>query len=297
MKNMCVITHTILGILYVFVHLTPDNALFYVRLLPARHQFIWPSPLIYNKLLNKTRWYPSGFCHLLWRRHSRGYITGVIRRGLSLNAFIREQITIGLLKAILRSFRGVILISLKRNTATWGQKWWRQFTPLRSILLHITFTIPKILRAYFRRNRKLLKFLAQSANYSIERYFTEALGIDGGYTGGIYCIHFSLRSMQALPQGSLFNVHSHLHALVPAGIMIAHHFLKTCPTSVPKYSEFTTLPVLKPAWRFKIGKSHPYPPLTAFERPPRTKKNLLDALDFGEYCETQFFDCPIETNQ
>jgi|SRR3972149_7320781 len=117
----------------------------------------------------------------------------------------------------------------------------------RSILLHITFTIPKILRAYFRRNRKLLKFLAQSANYSIERYFTEALGIDGGYTGGIYCIHFSLRSMQALPQGSLFNVHSHLHALVPAGIMIAHHFLKTCPTSVPKYSEFTTLPVLKPA--------------------------------------------------
>ena len=85
--------------------------------------------------------------------------------------------------------------------------------------MHITFTIPKILRAYFRRNRKLLKFLAQSANYSIERYFTEALGIDGGYTGGIYCIHFSLRSMQALPQGSLFNVHSHLHALVPAGIM------------------------------------------------------------------------------
>jgi len=89
----------------------------------------------------------------------------------------------------------------------------------RSILLHITFTIPKILRAYFRRNRKLLKFLAQSANYSIERYFTEALGIDGGYTGGIYCIHFSLRSMQALPQGSLFNVHPHTHALVPAGIM------------------------------------------------------------------------------
>ena len=33
--------------------------------------------------------------------------------------------------------------------------------------LHITFTIPKILRAYFRRNRKLLKLLVQSANYSI----------------------------------------------------------------------------------------------------------------------------------
>src|SRR3990170_9102087 len=109
MKNMCVITHTILGILYVFVHLMPGNALFSVHLLTARHQLIWPSPLIYNRLLNKTHWYPSGFCHLLWRRHSRVYITGVIWRG---------QITIGLSKAVPRSLRGVILISLKRNTAT-----------------------------------------------------------------------------------------------------------------------------------------------------------------------------------
>ena len=76
--------------------------------------------------------------------------------------------------------------------------------------LHITFTIPKILRAYFRRNRKLLKFLVQSANWTIEKYFTGATEIEGGYTGGIYCIH---------SQGSLFNYHPHLHALVPAGIM------------------------------------------------------------------------------
>src|SRR3989337_2632241 len=77
--------------------------------------------------------------------------------------------------------------------------------------LHITFTIPKILRAYFRRNRKLLKFLVQSANWAIEKYFTEALRIEkGGDTGGIYCIH---------SQGSLFNYHPHIHALVPAGIM------------------------------------------------------------------------------
>ena len=76
--------------------------------------------------------------------------------------------------------------------------------------LHITFTIPRILRAYFRRNRKLLKLLVQSANYSVERYFTEALGIEGGDTGGIYCIH---------SQGSLFNVHPHTHALVLGGIM------------------------------------------------------------------------------
>ncbi len=52
--------------------------------------------------------------------------------------------------------------------------------------LHITFTIPRILWAYFRRNRKLLRFLVQSANWTIEKYF------------------------QLSP---------HLHALVPAGIM------------------------------------------------------------------------------
>jgi len=51
---MCVITHTILGILYVFVHLMPGNALFSVHLLLAGHQFIWLSPSTYNRLLNKT---------------------------------------------------------------------------------------------------------------------------------------------------------------------------------------------------------------------------------------------------
>ncbi len=76
--------------------------------------------------------------------------------------------------------------------------------------IHITFTIPKILRAYFRRNRKLLKFFIQSAHYAIEKYFKEALVMDDGYSGGIYCIQ---------SQGSLFNYHPHSHALVPAGIM------------------------------------------------------------------------------
>jgi len=55
----------------------------------------------------------------------------------------------------------------------------------------------------------------------------------------------------------------------------------------PKTGCSSPLPVVKPAKRFKIGKSHPYPPLTALERPPRTQKrlkNLLDTLDFGEYC-------------
>ncbi len=69
---------------------------------------------------------------------------------------------------------------------------------------------PRILRAYFRRNRKLLKLLVQSANWTIKKYFSGAIAIEGGYTGGIYCIH---------SQGSLFNYHPHLHALVPSGIM------------------------------------------------------------------------------
>ncbi len=76
--------------------------------------------------------------------------------------------------------------------------------------IHITFTIPKILRAYFRRNRKLLKLLIQSVNYAIEKYFKEALCMEDGYTGGIYCIQ---------SQGSLFNYHPHVHALVLAGIL------------------------------------------------------------------------------
>lgn len=76
--------------------------------------------------------------------------------------------------------------------------------------IHITLTIPKILRAYFRRNRKLLKLLNQSANYAIEKYFKEALRMDDGYAGGIYCIQ---------SQGSLLNYRPHIHALVLAGIL------------------------------------------------------------------------------
>ena len=76
--------------------------------------------------------------------------------------------------------------------------------------LHVTFTIPKILRAWFRRNRKLLKLMVQSANWAIRIYFIESLGIADGCTGGIYCVH---------SHGNWFNHHPHVHALVPAGIM------------------------------------------------------------------------------
>jgi len=76
--------------------------------------------------------------------------------------------------------------------------------------LHVTFTIPKILRAWFRRNRKLLKRMVQSANWAMRVYFTETLGMADGCTGGIYCVH---------SHGNWFNHHPHVHALVPAGMM------------------------------------------------------------------------------
>ena len=76
--------------------------------------------------------------------------------------------------------------------------------------LHMTFTIPKILRGYFRRYRKLLKLLIQSANFTIKQYFHETLGMKDGYTGGIFCIQ---------SHGSLFNFHPHIHALVLGGIL------------------------------------------------------------------------------
>ena len=75
---------------------------------------------------------------------------------------------------------------------------------------HITFDIPKILRAYFRRNLKLLKLLVQSANYDMNTYFEESLCITDGFSGGIYCVQ---------TQGALYNFHPHIHALVPAGIL------------------------------------------------------------------------------
>lgn len=75
--------------------------------------------------------------------------------------------------------------------------------------LHITFTIPKLLRAYFKRNRKHLKLLPQCANYAVNQYFHKSLGMDEGLCGGIYYVQ---------TQGSFYNYHPHVHALVPSGI-------------------------------------------------------------------------------
>ncbi|MBF0275432.1 MAG: transposase, partial [Nitrospinae bacterium] len=75
--------------------------------------------------------------------------------------------------------------------------------------VHITFTIPKLLRAYFRRNRKLLTFLPKSANYAVSEYFKQSLQVEGGMGGGIYYVQ---------TYGSYYNYHPHIHAIVCAGV-------------------------------------------------------------------------------
>jgi len=58
---------------------------------------------------------------------------------------------------------------------------------------------------------------------------------------------------------------------------------KSCQRSVPKNRVFPPFAGGETDKTVKIGKSHPYPPLTT-HLPPKNLKNLLDALDFGEYC-------------
>lgn len=94
--------------------------------------------------------------------------------------------------------------------------------------LHITFTIPKILRAYMRRNRKLLKYLVQSANYAVDKYLREAVGRQEGYTGGIYYVQ---------SQGNLYNFHPHIHALVIAGVVEGETFYEQTNISTQVIAE------------------------------------------------------------
>ena len=58
---------------------------------------------------------------------------------------------------------------LKATAGQSGEKIREMVRPISH--LHVTFTIPKILRAWFRRNRKLLKPMVQSANWAIRNCF------------------------------------------------------------------------------------------------------------------------------
>ena len=93
-----------------------------------------------------------------------------------------------------------------------------------------------ILRAWFRRNRKLLKRMVQSANWAIRSYFIETLGMADGCSGGIYCVH---------SRGNWFNHHPHVHALVPAGIMKEGVFHKLKSISSPVFAGLFRARLLK----------------------------------------------------
>lgn len=95
-----------------------------------------------------------------------------------------------------------------KRSILFGEKIRELVKPISHV--HVTFTIPKILRAWFRKNRKLFKLMVQAANWAMRIYFIETLGIAAGSSGGIYCVH---------SHGNYFNHHPHVHALVPAGIM------------------------------------------------------------------------------
>ena len=86
---------------------------------------------------------------------------------------------------------------------------------------HLTFTIPKLLRAYLRRNRRLGKLLLRSAWQAWQEYLRKRLQISAGMSGGIFCLQ---------THGSLFNFHPHVHALVLPGLVRQGRFheLKGC---------------------------------------------------------------------
>jgi hypothetical protein len=72
-----------------------------------------------------------------------------------------------------------------------------------------TFTLPKMLRPYFMRNRELLADLARLAYETIQQLLSDASG-DGNARPGVV----------AVPQtfGSVLNVHPHVHCLASRGV-------------------------------------------------------------------------------
>ena len=108
---------------------------------------------------------------------------------------------------------------------------------------HVTFTIPKLLRGYLRRIRRLGKLLLRSAWEAWQEYLHELLQIRDGLSGGIFCLQ---------TQGCLFNFHPHVHALVLPGLVREGRFheLKGCSVTAVtvrlRARYLTTLKIRKP---------------------------------------------------
>lgn len=76
---------------------------------------------------------------------------------------------------------------------------------------HFTFTIPKMLRPYFRFDRGLLKELCRTANLCLVDFMRTVLGLPEGIAGIVMVIHTF---------GEYLDFHPHLHALVADGLFM-----------------------------------------------------------------------------
>ena len=74
---------------------------------------------------------------------------------------------------------------------------------------HLTFTIPKMLRPYFRFDRDLLKDFCRIAQQCLREFLRTTLDLPDGLPGVVMTIHSF---------GDYLDFHPHLHALVADGL-------------------------------------------------------------------------------
>ena len=85
---------------------------------------------------------------------------------------------------------------------------------------HYVLAIPRMLRPYFQRHRRLLKRLCALAHESLREYLRTALDCPEGVPGIIMTLHTF---------GEYLDFHPHVHALVADGLFVRHR--ATAPTA------------------------------------------------------------------
>jgi hypothetical protein len=85
---------------------------------------------------------------------------------------------------------------------------------------HLTFTIPKMLRPYFRFHRGLIKELCRIAHRCLAEFQRTTLGLPEGTTGVVMAVHTF---------GEYLDFHPHLHALAADGLFVDSGFFHVMP--------------------------------------------------------------------
>ena len=85
---------------------------------------------------------------------------------------------------------------------------------------HFTFTIPKMLRPYFRFDRDLLKALCRIVHECLLDFMRTTLGLPDGLPGLVMAIHTF---------GEYLDFHPHLHALVADGLFVREGLFHVLP--------------------------------------------------------------------